>query len=244
MESRLSLLPIITAAAKAAGIVVFPGFEAVTREGIHFLCLFDPDTPFDTVQARIGACGIGNEKEPSPLGDLSAGELLGNCRKWEMQCIAAHIFSEGGLFRVLQAGQARSAVWRHNELAACSIPGPVSDAPVSYRPVLENQNRDYRRDRPIAILNCKDAKAPEDLAPGAWCWVKMTEPTLEGLRQAFLDPDSRIRLATDPEPEEHVEFVGMTWETEGFLHRCRVRFNENLNVLIGGRGSERLSTFC
>jgi predicted metal-dependent phosphoesterase TrpH len=29
----------LAAAAKAAGIVVFPGFEAVTREGIHFLCL-------------------------------------------------------------------------------------------------------------------------------------------------------------------------------------------------------------
>ena len=30
-------------AATKAGIVVFPGFEAVTSDGIHFLCLADPD---------------------------------------------------------------------------------------------------------------------------------------------------------------------------------------------------------
>ena len=29
----------------------------------------------------------------------------------------------------------------------------------------------------------------------------------------------------------------MAWETEGFPPGCRIHFNENLNVLIGGRGS-------
>ena len=227
----------LCAAARRAGPVVFPGFEAVSREGIHFLCLFDPETPFDSVQARIGACGIGNQKEPSPLGDLSAADLLDNSPKWEMQCIAAHIFSEGGLFRALHAGQARSAIWRHEQLSACSIPGSIADAPDNLRPILENANPDYRRDRPIAVLNCNDVNAPEDLARGGWCWIKMTEPTLEGLRQAFLDPGSRVRLASDPEPEEHVEFIGIAWETEGFLRECRLHFNENLNVLIGGRGA-------
>ena len=56
------------------------------------------------------------------------------------------------------------------------------------------------------------------------------------LRQAFLDPDSRIRLANDPLPEDHVEFVAMTWEG-GFLSGSGIHFNENLNVLIGGRGT-------
>ena len=30
-------------AARAAGVKVFPGFEAVTKDGVHFLCLFDAD---------------------------------------------------------------------------------------------------------------------------------------------------------------------------------------------------------
>lgn len=235
---RISGAAKLAAAVRAAGIVVFPGFEAVTREGVHFLCLFDPGAPFETVQARIGACGIGNESVTSPLGELSAQELLGNSQKWEMQCIAAHVASDGGLFKALQGGQARSAIWRNDELAACAIPGPIADAPEYLRPILRNEDPAYKRDRPISVLNCNDVKGPDDLrAGGTWCFVKMTEPSIEGLRQAFLDPGSRIRLASDPEPEEHVEFVGIAWETEGFLRGCRLHFNENLNVLIGGRGS-------
>ncbi|MDX1922419.1 MAG: phosphoesterase [Alphaproteobacteria bacterium] len=225
-------------AARAAGIVVFPGFEAVTREGVHVLCLFDPAKTFDAVQSCISACGVHDDEEASPLGELSAGELLDNCPKWEMQCIVAHVASAGGLFRALQAGKARSAIWRHEELAACAIPGPVNDAPEDVRPILKNTDPAYHRDRHISVLNCGDVKSPDDVSRGgAWCMVKMTEPTIEGLRQAFLDPSSRIRLASDPGPEEHVEFIGMAWETEGFLRSCRIHFNENLNVLIGGRGS-------
>jgi hypothetical protein len=57
-------------------------------EGVHFLCLFDPATPTDVVQARIGACGVVSENEDSPLGDLNATSLLDKCPSWGMQCIA------------------------------------------------------------------------------------------------------------------------------------------------------------
>jgi len=225
-------------AARAAGIIAFPGFEAVSKEGVHFLSLFDPSTPISAVQGRIHACGIHDDKNPSPLGDLDAQELLEKTPTWPAQAIAAHVAGSGGLFRALQAGQARSAIWKHKGLLACSLPGPVSDAPDDARQILENKNPDYVRERPVAVLNCQDVLSPEDLRkPGTSCYVKMTAPTIEGLRQAFLDPGSRVRLLSDPEPEEHIEFLGMTWETEGFLRGCRLHLNENLNVLIGGRGS-------
>lgn len=225
-------------AARSAGIIVFPGFEAVSKEGVHFLCLFDPSTTIDAVQGRIHACGIHDDSNPSPIGEHDARELLEQAPKWPAQVIAAHIAGSGGLFRALQTGQARSAIWRHDDLLACSLAGPVAGAPEDLRPILENKNGDYKRERAIAILNCQDVKSPEDLAkPGTSCYVKMTAPTLQGLRQAFLDPGSRVRLGSDPAPEEHVEFLGIAWETEGFLRGCRVHFNENLNVLIGGRGS-------
>ena len=64
----------------------------------------------------------------------------------------------------------------------------------------------------------------------------MSQVSVEGLRQAFLDPESRIRLVTDPIPEGHIELAAMAWEG-GFLDGQGVHFNENLNVLIGGRGT-------
>jgi hypothetical protein len=72
----------LTEALRSAGIIVFPGFEAVSKDGGHFLCLFDPATPVGTVQARIGACGIHTDDDPSPLGELAASQLLDNSRKW------------------------------------------------------------------------------------------------------------------------------------------------------------------
>jgi len=55
-------------AAQAAGIIVFPGFEAVSKEGVHFLCLFDPSTTIDAVQ-------VGEIKGSDPLNDSAVGPL-------------------------------------------------------------------------------------------------------------------------------------------------------------------------
>lgn len=80
----------LMAAARAAGIVVFPGFEAVSKEGVHFLCLFDPSASIDAVQGRIHACGVHDETKESPIGELDARELLDQAPGWPAQVIAAH----------------------------------------------------------------------------------------------------------------------------------------------------------
>lgn len=222
-------------AAREAGIHVFPGFEPETKEGVHFLCLFDPSTPWDVVDRRIGECGV-SENNHNASGKYDATELMEECRKWGAVCIAAHVASDKGILRAL-SGQARVRVWTDPNLLAVSLPGPITDVPDDIRPILQNKNADYRRDRPVAVLNAQDVCSPEDIQkPGTSCWIKMSEVSAEGLRQAFLDPGSRIRLASDPEPEEHAEFVAIAWQG-GFLDNVAIHFNENINVLIGGRGT-------
>lgn len=224
-------------AATAAGITVYPGFEAASKDGIHILCLFDPGTSLDEVQSRIHGCGVHSEAEASPLGDKSVEEILSKCHEWKMQCIAAHVTQSNGLLTV-PTGQVKARIWRHECLMAVAIPGAIEGTPIAHRRVLENSDPNFKRDRPPAVLNCGDLSSCADAATeGKSCWIKMTRPTLEGLRQAFLDPDSRIRLASQPKPEEHVEFLSMAWESPGFLRDLKLHFNENLNVLIGGRGT-------
>ncbi len=222
-------------AARRAKLHAFSGFEAVTKDGVHFLCLFDPEK--DAFLERfIGECGIFDAHEPSPLGSKYATELLQTAKNWGSVCIAAHVASNGGLLKTL-AGQSRITVWKHPDLLACALPGPVSDAPDGLRTILENKDAQYKRNRPLAILNASDVNGPEDLrTDGASCFIKMSTISVEAFRQAFLDPDSRIRLHSDPPPEPHAEFLSMTWEG-GFLSDTAVHFNENLNVLVGGRGT-------
>ncbi len=222
--------------ATAAGIIVFPGFEAVSKDGVHFLCLFNPGTEIAAIERKIGDCGIHDSKQISPVGKYDAGELLEQCKNWEAICVAAHVASDGGLLRTLK-GQARINVWRDENLLACSLPGPVSDAPEDLRPILEGKNPEHRRKNPISILNSQDVSQPEDFQKqGAVCFIKMSEVSVQGLRQALLDPESRIRLKSDSVPEQHTEFVAINWQG-GFLDGVGLHFNENLNVLVGGRGA-------
>ncbi len=224
-------------AARKAGIHVFPGFEAVTKDGVHFLCLFDPDKDYQSLERIIGDCGVHDAKAPSPTGQYDVLELLDKATAtWGSICVAAHVVAQGGLLTKL-SGQSRINAWRSRNLLACSLPGPVSGAPDSFRPILENKNLEYHRDCPVAIINAQDVCGPDDLAaPGGSCWIKMSSVSLEGLRQAFLDPASRVRLASDPVPNKHTEFLAMAWQG-GFLDESALHFNENLNVLIGGRGT-------
>ena len=199
------------------------------------MCLFDPDKD-DVLERFIGECGIHDTDQPSPTGSKDAIELLACAKNWGAVCIAAHVASEGGLLKKL-SGQSRINVWTHPDLLACALPGPISDAPDAIRPILENRNADYRRNRIPAILNASDVNDPEDLKKdSASCFIKMSDVSVEAFRQAFLDPTSRIRLHSDPQPEPHAEFLAMTWEG-GFLCNTAVHLNENLNVLVGGRGT-------
>jgi energy-coupling factor transporter ATP-binding protein EcfA2 len=223
--------------ARTADIHVFPGFEAKSKEGVHLLCLFDAERPILDLERFIGDCGIHGDGNASPTGDYDVLELLERVRtSWSGVCVAAHVASDGGLLTTL-GGQSGIRAWRSSHLLTCSIPGPIADVPENLRPILENKNADYRREHPIAVINAQDVSSPDDLAkPGASCWIKMSKVSIEGLRQAFLDPRSRIRLSSDPEPEDHAEFLAMTWEG-GFLDGTAIHFNENLNVLVGGRGT-------
>src|SRR6266704_2576893 len=222
--------------ARKAGIQVFPGFEAVTKDGVHILCLFDPGTELKTIERIIGDCGIHRQHQASPTGMYDVIEFLREARGGGGLCIAAHVASDGGLLRKL-SGLPRVNAWKSQELLACSLPGPLRDAPDDLRPILENKDAQHRRERPVAIVNAKDVSSPEDLRqPGASCWIKMSEVSTEGLRQAFLDPASRIRLNSDPVPEEHAELVAIAWEG-GFLNGAAIHFNPILNVLVGGRGT-------
>ncbi len=222
-------------AARDAGLHAFNGFEAVTKDGVHFLCLFDPDRD-DALERFIGDCGIHGTDQPSPTGKKDSTELLECARDWGAVCIAAHVASDGGLLKKL-SGQSRINVWTSPDLLACALPGPVSAAPDGIRHILENKDAEHRRDRPLTILNASDVSDPDDLKNGATsCFIKMSSVSVEAFRQAFLDPISRIRLHSDPEPDPHAEFIAMTWEG-GFLRDTAVHFNGNLNVLVGGRGT-------
>ncbi len=206
------------------------------------LCIYAPEATEEQLGRFLGELGILGTEPSTTLSEKSFEEVLEMVPGQGGITIAAHATHNKGLFRALQ-GQARVKAWRNGNLLAAQIPGPITDLPDEFRQIVENRNPDYCREHPagerqaVAVVNAKDVVSPDDLAEeSATCWIKMSGVTVEGLRQAFLDPDSRIRLNSAPEPEEHAELVALCWEG-GFLDGAAVHFNQNLNVLIGGRGA-------
>ena len=232
----------IRAEAQGRGIHVFPGFELSSTEGIHVFCLYPPEATEAELERFLGEFGIRATEPSSSLCDKSFSELLARVRDQGGMSIAAHVTNDNGLLRVLH-GQPRIQAWQDENLYAIQIPGSVQDLLVDIRSIVRNRNPDYARayapeaDLAIAVVNAMDVASPDDLAdPSATCWIKMSEISIEGLRQAFLDPGSRIRLHSEPLPEERSELVAMGWQG-GFLDGAAIHFNSNLNVLVGGRGA-------
>lgn len=233
-------------AVKGTGITIFPGFEASSSEGIHVLCLYSPDAKIPKLERFLGELGVRDTRASSTLSSHSFDEILETVRAQGGITIAAHATNEKGLLDTL-TGQARIKAWRNHQLLAIQIPGSVDSLPLNLRKIVENRDMQHRRDHPagatlaVATLNAKDVMKPEDLEDrSATSWIKMSEVSIEGLRQAFLDPDSRIRLnPVEGEPhlvDEHAEIVSLDWQG-GFLDGESIYLNSNLNVLVGGRGA-------
>ncbi len=230
-------------AASSHGIVVFPGFEVSSSEGIHVLCIYDPSRTAEQLGRFLGELGIMDTDPSSKLSSKSFCDILEIVTQRGGIAIAAHATNESGIFRRLSGAPCIQA-WRHPYLLALQIPGSVAELPPDKKQIITNKNPEYRRtpargdDLALAVINARDVASPEDLDdPTSSSYIKMSEVTIEALRQAFLDPDSRIRLGKDrPQEPKHSELVAVAWEG-GFLDGLAVHLNENLNVLVGGRGT-------
>ena len=225
----------------AAGICVFPGFEANSSEGIHLLCLFPEGESASKMNAHIGACGVDDWEVESPQADKSAEQIAKQMAARGGLTIAAHVCAASGLLTVL-SGQARARTWKSKDIVAAVIAGKPEDVQQKYRQIVLNTNPETRSRNPTAIINASDVSDPKKLGDeGATTLIKMSCISLEGLRQAFLDNDSRIRLNSDAAADPHTEILAVTWDG-GLLDEQCVRLNNGLNVLVGGRGSGK-STF-
>lgn len=221
---------------QAKGIVVFPGFEIASTEKIHMVCLFPEDTTKDQLHRYLGKLDLTDVDDgvrPSSLGCL---ELAKKIHELDGFWYAAHATGSNGLLRLNKDGGGLAHIWKDSQcVRVAQIPGPVGDLPENYRNIVENKNPDYRRDRPITAINAKDVAKPEDLEhPSASSWIKMTRPSFEAFKIAFLDPESRIRLSLAEEPHSALESMRIQG---GYLDGIEARFSEHLNALIGGRGT-------
>lgn len=252
-------LPYIQAAADEIGLTVFPGVELGAESGkrqVHFLALFEPGTTAETIDDFITTLGLMREDRFQPDGvpkvvQKNTRELTDHiCRaggKFKAIAVAAHVSGKNGLFHELE-GETRVLAYLDKNLMAVEIPETRESLSAFERALVDGEAGHYGQ-KTVACLNHSDGRGLDQVQEGRQpigskaTRIKMTEPSVEGLRQAFIDFDSRVRLEGEYQEEQYPRLLGIAVEG-GFLAGDSdgsdpfiLRFNPNLNTVIGGRGT-------
>jgi recombinational DNA repair ATPase RecF len=247
-------------------IILFPGFEitADVGRGMHVLALFEPHADLETIDHILTNCGVPMPRKNANGTHISSikrlPEIIQEVQKKDNNGYLKGIVicphpNENGIFdnnRISELFQQHE--WRNPELFAVEVPKPIKDMNLGWQRLFNNGSdchAEWKRQRPMAAVISSDAKSFSE--PGnagdysyigcRFSWIKMSTPSIESLRQAFLDPESRICLAPEPPQVNHNHIQSIEISGTKFLKDQTVRFSPHLNCLIGGRGSGKSMLF-
>ena len=226
-------------------LTLFPGVELSVNGGIHLLAIFDPDATISNIDSLLGQVEFqGSKGDPNGVTGKSIADVIRCVLSAGGIPIPAHADGEKGLLQVesgtrrsmRDAATVRQAVEVEDLLAVewvdpdNPMPSCVEKSAARLAHVLGSDCHNFRNG-PI---------------PGSrYTWVKMAEPSIEGVRLALLDGnDISIRRSDqgdfDPfrTPETFVTAIEV--ENARFMGRNkpeRLEFSPYYNALIGGRGT-------
>ena len=234
-------------------LLVLAGVEVTTAHG-HLLAYFAPDRTADlsSFLSRldlIGGKGAENTRTAKSMADaIAEADRLGGL------CVAAHIDRQRTGFDAFAPGHQN---WKTDILTSPGLFGLECDAVealIWYSEHDESGSAGVERRKMLtarqaatgmaarhylAHLQGSDAHSMAQFEHGdttkAWTRIKLSEFSFDAIRVALVDPTARVR-ACGSVPRSFPRVRGVTI-TGGFLHEEQVHFNDNLNCLIGGRGT-------
>ena len=236
--------------------VLFPGVEVTANDGCHLLLIMDPEHGRDHVNDFLSRVGIEQERRGTQKArsSQSVEGILEECDD-KILILGAHVNSkDAGLLR--HEGQQRIAELNHPRLAGVEVvPDYGSEdgkllAPVDYEPWLDGSQAEIKRQ--FHPVWSSDAHCFAGLGR-RWTWVKMTSPTLEGLRLALLDGAGSLKPSQAKDDNHNIppEMVieSITVDQGKFMGRPQaitIPLNPYLNTIIGGRGTGKstIIDFC
>lgn len=243
-HNDVSWVDFIREAAEGSSVTIFPGFEITANtggDGVHLVCLFDPAKPAKELDGLLSYLGLTptkrftQDRRPT-IAEANFDKILETVKEAGGICIAAHSTSNNGLLKssTLEGGM-RIKCFTNPLLLALEIPGARDELSDFEKNAIGNTLDEYQRNFPIGCINSSDAKSIDQIGTKR-TFIKLSSLNVEGLRQAFLDWGSRMKLENEVTVPRFSKIIAANWQG-GFLDGLEIHFNENMNCLIGGRGT-------
>lgn len=245
-------------------IQIFPGFEVEAHVGMgaHVIVLFGRDTDLAIVDSKLTSIGLevdSRYEHGRPLPTTASLQYIFDKIQSDKQhpglVIAAHP-SDAGIFdndRV--ADWLQQVEYKNAELLALEIPKQVKEMSCGWQRLFGNGtdcHDEWRRIRKIACIMSSDCyrldtgEADDHNFIGyRHTWIKMSQPTMTAIRQAFLDPDARIAFGphSPDQLRRHSRINALTIEKTLYLEDQAIEFAPGLTCIIGGRGTGKSTLF-
>lgn len=203
---------------------ILPGVEITTPQGgdnqIHLVAIFPPENVAE-IPALLHSINIDPTQPSDTQATHSIPEICNEIRDRGGLAVLAHIDTNSGALAETESGNIRDKIFDPELVAAIEI-----------------VDQDFREEFPeFPAIRSSDAHHPDHLGQ-RYTYLKMTNPSFEGLQTALSDPESRIRF--DKPDYDHAYINAIRFEGPFFNDRA-IQLSPNLNCLIGGKGTGKSS---
>jgi ABC-type cobalamin/Fe3+-siderophores transport system ATPase subunit len=235
-------------------LTVFPGVEITAsggQTGVHVLAIFDPSATSSQINDLLSRVRIPPDQhgQETVMG-REVCEVIQEIEASKAIAILAHANSTKGVLCDMR-GQNRTRVFQETGLLAVEVTdGDFSDEKrkrgTRAIDLLNGTVSNYAQ-RKLAVIQGSDSRQVNQEGHSLAgigsrrTFIRAGVPLdLEGLRQAFIDPDSRIRLlpvhgdALPALPQPRIVSIGVTG---GFFDGLDLHFHPGMNSIIGGKGA-------
>lgn len=223
-------------------IVVFPGMELTLALPCQALLLFDPEVNDDDLHWAMATLGItaapaSAPKAANPVRRIAIGDLSEIYRRLSERPTLKDRFivlpniNDGGEDTILRHGFAS-----HYKSMPC-VGGYIDGSLSGYgrHHTIEGKDPAWGSRR-LGLIQTSDSRRRDFANLGLHpTWIKWSVASSEGLRQACLAPDSRLRYSPPLLPDNYISKIEVT--NSKYLGPFTTELNPQLNTIIGGRGS-------
>ncbi|OQB98533.1 MAG: hypothetical protein BWX81_00386 [Spirochaetes bacterium ADurb.Bin110] len=231
-------------------IVIFPGVEVESSDGIHLLVIFNPDTAPDgtnrdfrrktwkeTIEHFLTSIQVKNVNNSSKTTE----EILEEAEKWDAIVIFAHVTSDKGFFKI-SSGYSKTRIYKHRLTQIFQISSNFQ-LDIGQQNIVEGKDKNYIDDcgkcKSVSCITASDAKDLDDIGKSN-LWIK-ADPTFQGLKQIIYEPEERIYIGQEPprkiERNKIIQSITISHSNGWFRDGVCLLLNEELVAIIGGKGS-------